>query len=130
MAQRIISSIKAIGMQQIIQRMLGGAAVGLLIVTLLVFSAGHPKPEWREWWMLRPMAITPIATAFGSLAFFSLNIFRPKERWKKMAVLLLSTLVFMITLWTGIILGLDGTLWDLITRRIFTPVQPAYLQCA
>lgn len=70
MAQRIISSINAIGMQQIIQRMLGGTAVGLLIVTLLVFSAGHPKPEWGEWWMLRPMAITPIATAFGSLAFF------------------------------------------------------------
>jgi hypothetical protein len=96
----------------IIKRMLTGAVIGLAIISVLVFSVDEPNPEWGKFWMIRPLIITPIVAAFGFLSFFLKDFVRPQSDWMRLVVILLSIIAFIIALWMGTILGLDGTLWN------------------
>lgn len=89
-----------------------GALAGLIIISFFVFSVKEPEPAWGKQWMLRPLIVMPLAGAFGSLSFYLRFFINPKNRWWDLALIILSALVFVVSLWLGIILGLDGTLWD------------------
>ena len=105
-------SIPQIETISIIKRMLIGAAIGLTLISIFVFSVDEPNPEWGKYWMIRPLIITPLVAAFGSLSFFLNDIVRPESDIMRLVVFLLSALAFIIALWMGFILGLDGTLWN------------------
>jgi len=105
-------SIPQITTNSIIKRMLAGAVIGLAIISLLVFSVDDPNPEWGKFWMIRPLIITPIVAAFGFLSFFLKDFVRPQTDLMRLVVILLSIIAFVISLWMGTILGLDGTLWN------------------
>ncbi len=62
--------------------------------------------------MIRPLIITPIVAAFGFLSFFLKDFVRPQSDLMRLVVILLSIIAFIIALWMGTILGLDGTLWN------------------
>lgn len=96
----------------IIKTMAIGAITGLIIISVFIFPVKQPDPAWGKLWTIRPLVMTPLACAFGSLVFFTAKIFRFQSRWKKAVVLVLSCLAFVIVLWMGIVLGLAGTLWD------------------
>jgi hypothetical protein len=94
-----------------IKRALAGAALGLALITLFIWGV-PTKPGWSAYWKIRPMVIVPIACA-GGLAFSCLlDGFRKKGGWKAAMAILASILVFIIALWMGTVLGLDGTLWN------------------
>jgi len=105
-------SIPQITTISIIKRMLTGAVIGLAIISVLVFSVDEPNPEWGKFWMIRPLIITPIVAAFGFLSFFLKDFVRPQNDLMRLVVILLSIIAFIIALWMGTILGLDGTLWN------------------
>lgn len=105
-------SILPVSCRSVLLRMLLGAAIGLGIISFFVFSVGQSNPEWGEFWRVRPLIITPLAGAFGILAFYLKNIFRTKSRAWTVVLNILSTLAFLFALWLGTILGLSGTLWD------------------
>ena len=95
-----------------IKKMLPGALIGLVIISLFLFSVEEPNPIWGKQWMIKPLIIVPLSGALGSLFFYSMKLLRSQNKWKNVLTILLSLIVFVIILWLGIVLGLDGTLWN------------------
>lgn len=93
-------------------RMFAGAGIGLLLISLFVFSVREPNPTWGKFWMIRPLIIVPFAGAMGGLCNFILIHFRHFIGINKIVAVILSLIVFLVGLWMGMVLGLDGTLWD------------------
>lgn len=98
--------------QTIVKRMLLGALIGLVVISVFVFGVQHPNPDWGKYWMLRPLIVVPIIASLSTLIFFSLNIFGFPKGWRKTVILLFSVIGYIIAFWIGVVLGLDGTLWD------------------
>ena len=94
-----------------IKPILGGAAIGLLVISFFVFGVDAPHLEWGKFWMIRPLLITPLAGATGG-AFYSFMNYQRSRGFNKILAILLSLVVFIIGLWLGVVLGLDGTMWD------------------
>lgn len=92
--------------------MLVGTAIGLAIISFFLISVDRPHPEWGSLWMLKPLIITPLSGAFAGLAFYTLNFLIPKSGWKNALAFIFSLIVGFIALWLGIVLGLNGTLWN------------------
>lgn len=74
-----ILSIRRIDPKSVIKRMALGAAIGFIIISFFVLSVDEPNPEWGKWWRIRPLVITPLATAFGILSFYLADIIRPRK---------------------------------------------------
>lgn len=65
-------------------------------------------PHWPRYWWLRPLLVVPVAGAIGGAVFhFLLSSALP--RWM---VYPLALLIYLIGLWLGTVVGLDGTLWN------------------
>lgn len=93
-------------------RMLVGAGIGLLLISLFVFGVDNPNPEWGKFWIIRPLIVVPLAGAMGGLCNYFLVHFHHRFGINKTVAVIVSGFVFIIGLWLGIVLGLDGTLWD------------------
>ena len=96
----------------VVKRMAIGAATGLVLISLFLFSAGQPNPEWGKFWMIRPLVIVPLAGAMGGLCNYFLVHFHSRAGINKTFAMMLSVIVFIIGLWLGTVLGLDGTYWN------------------
>lgn len=93
-------------------RMLIGAGIGLLLISLLVLTVRQPDPAWGKLWMIRPLMVVSFAGAMGGLCDYFILQFRHLLGINKTVATILSVIVFVIGLWMGTILGLDGTLWN------------------
>lgn len=98
--------------QPLIKRMIMGAAIGLLLISLFLLSAGEPDPAWGRLWILRPLIIVPLAGAIGGLCNYFIMLFHNQFSVNKVIAMILSVIVFIVGLWLGIVLGLDGTMWN------------------
>lgn len=105
-------SINQINRKSLIKRMLLGAAIGLFFISIFLYSVKKPDPNWGKFWMIRPLIIVPLAGAFGSLSFYLKDFIGSQSNWKNILAIIFSSMAFIIILWIGIILGLDGTLWN------------------
>ncbi len=94
------------------KRMLAGAVIGLILISLFVLPPGNANPAWGKFWMVRPLIIVPLAGAMGGLCNYYIMHFHRLIGMHKIAALILSAFIFLFGLWLGIVLGLDGTLWD------------------
>ncbi|MBK1439427.1 hypothetical protein JHJ32_05475 [Parapedobacter sp. ISTM3] len=92
--------------------MLWGAGIALILISLFLFAAGDPNPDWGKLWMVRPLLIVPSAGAMGGIFYYVMNPMRYRGGWKKLSANLLSLVVYVIVLWLGTVLGLDGTWWN------------------
>lgn len=95
----------------VLKRMIFGAGIALILI-LFFISGVESQPGWPESWRLRPLLLTPLAGAFGGALFYLLNHLLQQAGLKKIISTLLSILTFIVVLWLGVVLGLDGTLWD------------------
>ncbi|WP_428663107.1 potassium transporter KefB [Runella sp.] len=93
------------------KRMLTGAGIGLLLISLFLAGVNHPNPAWGKFWMVRPLIIVPLAGAMGGLCNYFIFRFRSLVGLNKAIAAIVSVIVFIIGLWLGIVLGLVGTLW-------------------
>src|SRR3712207_5060881 len=96
----------------LLNRMLLGAGIGLLLIFLFLLSAHEPNPEWGKLWMIRPLIIVPLAGAMGGLCNYFIVHFHNLFGVNKTIAVILSVIVFIIGLWLGVVLGLDGTMWN------------------
>ena len=96
----------------LIKRIIMGAAIGLLLISLFLLSAGEPDPAWGKLWILRPLIIVPLAGAIGGLCNYFIMLFHNHFGVNRIIATILSVTVFIIGLWLGIVLGLDGTMWN------------------
>ena len=96
----------------LVKRMLVGASIGLALISFFLFSTGESNPEWGKLWMIKPLLIVPLAGATGAAFFHLMDPFRYKGGWQKIIATALALIVFIIGLWLGSVLGLNGTYWN------------------
>ena len=94
------------------KRMLAGAIIGLVLISIFLLSAGEGNPAWGKLWRMRPMIMVPFAGAVGGLCSYIILHFHNRVGINKTAAILLSAIVFVVGLFMGIVLGLDGTIWN------------------
>lgn len=94
------------------KRMLAGAGAGLLLISTFLLSLNEPDPEWGKLWMIRPLIMVPLAGAAAGLCNYLLLYFHHQIGINKTVAILLSVVIFIIGLYSGIVLGLDGTMWN------------------
>lgn len=89
-----------------------GAAAGLILTLFFVLGVDHPNPDWPKLWMVKPLIIVPLAGSIGSLLYHMINPLRHQPGWKRTKANIFGLLVFLVALWMGTVLGLNGTMWD------------------
>jgi FtsH-binding integral membrane protein len=94
------------------KRMLMGAGLGLLVISLFVFAAENPPAYWGKFWMIRPLIITPLAGAGAGLVHYLVNSLQARNGWQKALSILFIVLQYLVALWLGTVLGLAGTMWN------------------
>jgi hypothetical protein len=96
----------------LITRLLVGGGIALILITVFLLGAPAPNPAWPKLWMLRPLIIVPLAGATGGAVYHLLDHMRAKGGWSKVLTVILALIIYLIGLWMGMVLGLDGTWWD------------------
>ncbi|MCE7039617.1 potassium transporter KefB [Dyadobacter sp. CY312] len=94
------------------KRMLQGAGVALVLISIFLFPIDDANPAWGKWWMIRPLLMVPAAGAMGGVFYYVMDHLRYQGGWKKAAAYLISLLGYIVALWLGTVLGLNGTLWN------------------
>lgn len=94
------------------KRMFIGAAIAFTLILMLLLSVDQPKPEWGKLWMLKPMLITPLAGAGGGAFFYFMTQIVKNNVWAKLMATLVGLVGYVIAIWIGSVLGLNGTLWN------------------
>lgn len=111
MKPRNISIRKSLNKGSLIKSILLGAGVGFCVILLFITGA-ETQPHWPQLWKIRPLIITPLAGAIGGgLCYSAIKILK-REGLNGVIAVFISLFGFLFTLWLGIVLGLDGTLWD------------------
>ena len=95
----------------LVKPILTGAGIALLVISFFVFGVDAPRPEWGKFWMIKPLIITPLAGAVGG-AFYAFMAYQSSRGLNRTVAIILSITVYLIGLWLGIVLGLNGTLWN------------------
>ena len=89
-----------------------GYLIALGIILSIILSVNQPKPEWGNYWYIKPLIVTPLIGGIGGLAFYFGTTIKSQNYGLLILRTILSIIVFLFFLWTGTILGLDGTLWN------------------
>lgn len=112
MTKRNLLTTPPIHPSSLVKPTLVGAGIALTLITIYLLGVSEPNPAWGKLWMLRPLIIVPLAGAMGGAFVFFMDYQRQRSNWSKLLTYLLSLIGFFFVLWIGIVLGLDGTLWD------------------
>lgn len=94
------------------KRMLLGVGIALILITIFLLGVGEPNPAWGKLWMIRPLIIVSLAGAMGGVFYYFMDHLRYQGGWRKTLAYILSLIGYIIALWLGTVLGLDGTLWN------------------
>jgi hypothetical protein len=94
------------------KRMLQGASIGLVLISIFLIGAGKPDPAWGKLWLIKPLLMVPFAGAMGGLFYYFMDHLRSQGGWRKAVAIVVSLIVFVFGLWIGAVLGLNGTFWD------------------
>ena len=91
--------------------MLAGAGVAFVLIALFIFPL-ETRPDWSAYWKVKPLLVVPIAGAMGGLFYYLMGGMRRAGGWKTAVAYVLCIIVYIVALWLGTVLGLNGTLWD------------------
>ena len=94
------------------KRMLQGAGIAFLLISIFLYGVKDPNPLWPKYWMAKPLIIVPVAGAIGGLFYHFMGHLRNQDGWKKWLANVASLIGYLIALWLGTVLGLNGTLWN------------------
>ena len=103
-------TIPPIHLPSLFKRMAIGTAIGLVAILFFVLQVDNPNPEWGEYWIIKPLIITPLSGAAGGACNYLINYQFPSGTSGVIAMIF-GILVFIVGLWMGIVLGLNRTMW-------------------
>lgn len=91
--------------------MLMGAALGFILILFFLLSAGEPDLHWARFWFVRPLILVPLAGSVGGMFYYLITL-RYQFGWRKHLTRIVGCMGYLLVLWLGTVLGLDGTWWD------------------
>lgn len=94
------------------KRAIIGWVIGLVLTSLFIFSADNADPAWSKLWFIKPLALTPIATAMGGAFYFYIEQLFLFNGWSKPLAVIIGLVGFVVSLWLGMVLGFNGTYWN------------------
>lgn len=94
------------------KRMLQGAGIALVLITIFLAGVDDPNPDWPKFWMVKPLLVVPIAGAMGGVFYYFMDFMRNQGLWIKILANVISMFAYLVAIWLGSVLGLDGTLWN------------------
>lgn len=90
-----------------------GTTVGLAVILFFVLQADSPRPEWGRLWMVRPLIVEPLAGAVGGGFAYLMHYYLGYQGGaKKILSIIITVIVCFVGLWMGIVIGLNGTMWN------------------
>lgn len=106
------SAKEPLGAAQLSMAALTGVLIGFAIISFFVFGVDAPNPDWGSNWRIKPLILTPLASGLG--AFLAYSFFKLGSRFgvNKAVAFILACIMFLVILWLGVVLGLNGTMWD------------------
>jgi hypothetical protein len=90
------------------KRMLLGGGIALAVILFFVIGAGKGRPEWGSYWMVKPLILTPLTGAVAGASTYKFE----QLGWNKTFTIIFNIIGYLFALWIGIVLGLNGTLWN------------------
>ncbi len=97
----------------VIRHLLIGGGFALALMTLFVSGVKNPNPAWGELWCIKPLIMATLAGAGGGLFFYFMNyVLGYQGGWSKIVAVIIGLVGFIIAIWLGSVLGLNGTLWN------------------
>lgn len=93
-------------------RVIIGGIIGVLVASFFYFGVDAPDPEWGKLWMIRPYLVMTFAGAMGGLCNYYILQYRWVVGISKPVAILISAVVAIVGMFMGIVLGLDGTMWN------------------
>ena len=94
------------------KRMLQGAGIAFIAISLFLLSARSGNPFWPKYWMVKPLLIVPVAGALGGVFYYFMDYLRHQGGWLKVVAIFISLIGYLVALWLGSVLGLNGTYWN------------------
>jgi hypothetical protein len=92
--------------------MMWGGGIALALISLFLSGVDEPHPDWPKYWMIRPLIIVPIAGALGGAFTYFMDGLRYQGGWLTAFGYVLTILGYIVAVWMGSVLGLDGTMWN------------------
>lgn len=105
-------SLLSLHYPSLLKHMFIGAFTALVLMLLLILSVEQPDPAWSKYWMIRPIVVIFMAGAAGGFFYSVMKPFRMRPGWKGFLAKFICLFVYIVGIWMGSILGLDGTLWN------------------
>jgi hypothetical protein len=96
----------------LIKVMLIGAVVGIIPMAIFLLGVNNPDPSWGNTWIIKPLVMVPLAGATGGTFYYFMQLLRNQYNWNKILVNVLCFVVYIVGLFLGSVLGMDGTLWN------------------
>lgn len=94
------------------KRMLQGAGIAFVLIALFLYGTGEPNPAWPKFWMVKPLLIVPVAGAMGGVFYYFMDHLRFQGGWIRALAYILSLVGYLMAIWLGTVLGLNGTMWN------------------
>jgi hypothetical protein len=90
-----------------------GAGIGYVFITIFLLNPGlEVDPSWPRLWKVRPLIIVPLISACCGMFVHFMTIIRSMNIMPTPLLYFLTFLLTFIGFWIGVVLGLDGTLWN------------------
>jgi hypothetical protein len=94
------------------KRMLIGAGLGLIAISIFVIGAGRGEIEWGNYWRVKPLLLTPFIGAIVGMCYDITERLRKLNGWLGYLFVGLSVIGYALGMWVSLVLGLAGTMWD------------------
>lgn len=94
------------------KNMIIGAVIALALITLFLAGIKNPDASWGKYWMLQPLLIVPCAGAMGGLFYYLMGELRKVGGWISFLSYMISFFGYLVAVWLGTVLGLNGTFWN------------------
>lgn len=88
-----------------------GGGIGLAIISIFIFGGGDPNQQWGPYWRIKPLLLTPIIAAISGVCAYPVANLK-LQGFLKIIAIVAAVIGFVAAVWIGIVLGLNGTMWD------------------
>src|SRR5690349_2792856 len=89
-----------------------GSGIAAALIIFFLSGVDHPGPAWGTMWKLKPLIMVPFAGAIGGGFFYFMGMLSNQGIINRVVAIIVGLIGYVVVLWLGTVLGLNGTLWN------------------